>query len=198
MERNRERSREQGNSNRNRRGKKKIGPVVIAILLILVIGGGAVGKVLYDKYSYSKERADMDEYYQVSGEESAIILQDEMVEEKAIIRNGVCYFDLDTVHKYMNEIFYLDLNENLLLYTDAVETTTVNLGESTWTNAAGSQDLGHTIAYVENDTVYVSADYVKLFTNYSYEMFDRRSIRNGVLKRKLPSRKRRQFVCAVV
>lgn len=175
MERNRERSRERSReqSNKNRRGKKKIGPVLIAVLLILVISGGAVGKVLYDKYSYSKERADMDEYYKVSGEESAIILQDEMVEEKAIVRNGVCYFDLDTVHKYMNEIFYVDLNENLLLYTDAKETTTVNLGESTWTNTAGSQDLGHTIAYVENDTVFVSADYVKLFTNYSYEMFDR-------------------------
>lgn len=84
--------------------KKRILPVIIAILLILVIAGGALGKVLLDKYSYSKEEADWNEFYQVSeSDRSAIILQDEMVEEQALIRDDVCYFDLATVHKYMNE-----------------------------------------------------------------------------------------------
>ena len=89
--------------------KKRILPVIIAILLILVIAGGALGKVLLDKYSYSKEEADWNEFYQVSeSDRSAIILQDEMVEEQALIRDDVCYFDLATVHKYMNEVFYAD------------------------------------------------------------------------------------------
>ena len=96
--------------------KKRILPVIIAILLILVIAGGALGKVLLDKYSYSKEEADWNEFYQVSeSDRSAIILQDEMVEEQALIRDGVCYFDLATVHKYMNEVFYADMTEKLLL-----------------------------------------------------------------------------------
>lgn len=43
--------------------KKRILPVIIAILLILVIAGGALGKVLLDKYSYSKEEADWNEFY---------------------------------------------------------------------------------------------------------------------------------------
>ena len=46
--------------------KKKVLPVIVAILLILVIGGCALGKVLLDKYSYSKEEADWNEFYQVS------------------------------------------------------------------------------------------------------------------------------------
>ena len=96
--------------------KKRILPVIIAILLILVIAGGALGKVLLDKYSYSKEEADWNEFYQVSeSDRSAIILQDEMVEEQALIRDDVCYFDLATVHKYMNEVFYADMTEKLLL-----------------------------------------------------------------------------------
>ena len=45
--------------------KKKVLPVIVAILLILVIGGCALGKVLLDKYSYSKEEADWNEFYQV-------------------------------------------------------------------------------------------------------------------------------------
>jgi spore germination protein YaaH len=153
--------------------KRKLLPILIAVLLILIIGGGAAGRVLYDKYSYSKEQADMDEYYGVAGEESAIILQDEAVEEKALVREGICYFDLDTVHKYMNEVFYADMDENLLIYTDAVESIMTTMGDSTYTTAEGIQDMGITISFVENDTVYVAADYVKLFTNYSYDVYDR-------------------------
>lgn len=154
--------------------KKRILPVIIAILLILVIAGGALGKVLLDKYSYSKEEADWNEFYQVSeSDRSAIILQDEMVEEQALIRDDVCYFDLATVHKYMNEVFYADMTENLLLYANPTEVIRTTFGETSYTTTEGTQDAGYVISFVEGDTVYVAADYVKLFTNYSYDCYDR-------------------------
>ena len=102
--------------------KKKVMMSFLAIVLILIIAGVTIGKSLMDKYSYSKERADLETYFHVSGDRAAIVLQDEVIEEQALIRGGRCYFDLDTVHRYMNEIFYVDREENLLLYTDAVET----------------------------------------------------------------------------
>ena len=154
--------------------KKRILPVIIAILLILVIAGGALGKVLLDKYSYSKEEADWNEFYQVSeSDRSAIILQDEMVEEQALIRDDVCYFDLATVHKYMNEVFYADMTEKLLLYANPAEVIRTTFGETSYTTTEGTQDAGYVISFVEGDTVYVAADYVKLFTNYSYDCYDR-------------------------
>lgn len=154
--------------------KKRILPVIIAILLIFVIAGGALGKVLLDKYSYSKEEADWNEFYQVSeSDRSAIILQDEMVEEQALIRDGVCYFDLATVHKYMNEVFYADMTEKLLLYANPTEVIRTTFGETSYTTTEGTQDAGYVISFVEGDTVYVAADYVKLFTNYSYDCYDR-------------------------
>lgn len=154
--------------------KKRILSVIIAILLILVIAGGALGKVLLDKYSYSKEEADWNEFYQVSeSDRSAIILQDEMVEEQALIRDDVCYFDLATVHKYMNEVFYADMTENLLLYANPTEVIRTTFGETSYTTTEGTQDAGYVISFVEGDTVYVAADYVKLFTNYSYVCYDR-------------------------
>ena len=154
--------------------KKRILPVIIAILLILVIAGGALGKVLLDKYSYSKEEADWNEFYQVSeSDRSAIILQDEMVEEQALIRDDVCYFDLATVHKYMNEVFYADMTEKLLLYANPTEVIRTTFGETSYTTTEGTQDVGYVISFVEGDTVYVAADYVKLFTNYSYDCYDR-------------------------
>ena len=154
--------------------KKKVMPVMIAILLILIIGGCTLGKVLYDKYSYSREQADWNEFYQVSeSDKSAIILQDEMVEEQALIKDNICYFDLTTVHKYMNEVFYADLTENLLLYATPTEVVSTTFGETVYTTAAGIQDAGYVLSFTDGDTVYVAADYVKQFTNYSYECYDR-------------------------
>lgn len=43
---------------------KKMIPVLIAVVLILIIGAVSLGGMLWDKYSYSKERADLDEYYE--------------------------------------------------------------------------------------------------------------------------------------
>lgn len=155
--------------------KKKLLVPFIAILLILIIAGAAFGTTFLDKYSYSKEQADLDEYFHVSGDRLAIVLQDERLEEQAIRRNGVCYFDLDTVHSYMNETFYEDRAENLLLYTDALGTvsTVLNDNSGEYTDREGTQNLGHPVCFVEEDAVWVAADYVRLFTNYSYEIFDR-------------------------
>lgn len=155
--------------------KKKIMVFVITILLIVVVAAAALCKPLMDRYSYSEERVDLDAYFGVSGERAAIVLQDEIVGEQALVRDGICYFDIDTVHKYMNEIFYVDRAENLLLYTDAVETTSTVLDGNTgvYTDTQGEQNLGYPLCLVEGETVYLAADYVKRFTNYSYEVFDR-------------------------
>lgn len=151
---------------------KKIVPVMIALLLILIIGGVGIGGMLLDKYSYSKETADLEEYYGVTQDRLAIVLQDEIIPEQAVCRDGICYFDLDTVHTYFNEGFYADMAEQLLLYTTAADTYRVNIGESSWQNSVETKELGYAICFAENETLYVAADYVKLFTNYSYEVFN--------------------------
>ena len=153
--------------------KKKAIPVLVALLLIVVIGGVSLGKLYFDKYSYSKEMADLDAYFGVSGDESAIVLQDELVDEKAILRDGSYYLDLDTVHKYLNEAFYADRGEKLLLYATPTDVIRVNFGENSYTAAAGVETTDYIVAFEEGDEVYIAMDYVKLFTNYSYESFER-------------------------
>lgn len=151
---------------------KKIVPVIVALVLILIIGGVGIGGMLLDKYSYSKETVDLEEYYGVTGNRLAIVLQDEIVPEQAVRRDGICYFDLDTIHTYFNDGFYVDLQEQLLLYTTAVDTCRVAIGSGSWQNSAETKDLGYVICFVEGETIYVAADYLKLFTNYSYEVFN--------------------------
>ena len=152
---------------------KKIVPVLIAIILIVVIGVVGFGGKIMDKYSYSKELADMDEYYGVSGNRLAIILQDAKVEQQAILENDTVYFDIDTVHQYFNEGFYVDEGEQKLLYTTAVDTVTALFGNAGYSDKTGEHTLDYVPCMQSEGTLYVAADYVKLFTNYSYEVFDR-------------------------
>ncbi len=152
---------------------KKFIPVLIAILLIIIIGGVTAVGILLEKYSYSKERADLTEYFGVQGEELAIVLQDEMIEEKAVVKNGLCYLNLETVKKYFNEIFYVDMEEALLLYTTPTEVIRVAFGGMVMNVDGVDTELGYEAVYRENDTIYVAMDYVKNYTNMSYQVFDR-------------------------
>ena len=52
--------------------KKKIIPVIVALVLIVIVAVVGFGKKIWDKYSYGKEAADLDEYYGVGEGELAI------------------------------------------------------------------------------------------------------------------------------
>ena len=152
--------------------KKKAVPILIAIALIIIIGGISFGSKIIEKYSYSKERADLSAYYSISdSEDVAIILQNEIVEERAKLIDGTYYLDLATVHKYLNDRFYMDRKENLLLYTLPEDIVRVVIGGSVKDTEEGSKDLGYIIARYEDESLYVAMDYVKQYTNFFYEVF---------------------------
>lgn len=151
---------------------KKVIPVLIAIVLIIVIGVASFGAKIIDKYSYSKERADLDSYFGMSGAgDTAIVLQDEIIEERARNYDGVYYLDITTVHKYLNDRFYEDKTEGLLLYTlpDDIVRTVIGSGEITV--GQNMETMGYIPARYEGDTLYIALDYVKRYTNFSYEGF---------------------------
>lgn len=153
--------------------KKKIIPVIVALVLIVVVAIVGFGGRILDKYSYSKELVDWDEHYGVSQGQLAIILQDEMVSDKAVLKDGVVYFALDTVDIYLNEGFYVDWNEQKLLYTTAVDTVETGFGTAEYSDREGSHPVEYATCYVEGDAIFLAADYVRLFTNYAYAPFDR-------------------------
>ncbi len=160
--------------------KKKIIPVLIAIVLICIVGASMIVPKILDKYSYSKERADLTEYFGVSGEEAAILLQDERLEERALVRNGVVYFSFDTVKNYMEDRFYFNVDEMVVKYTQPEQVHTVylmqNPGVIYITVPDGSvqsstQDCGYPLAFYENEMLYLAADYVNDYCNMSYTLY---------------------------
>lgn len=151
---------------------KKIIPVIVAVVLIIVIAAAGFGTKLLEKYSYSKERADLTEYFGITGSDDVpIILQDEQIEERARRWDGVCYFDLATVHKYFNDRFYEDQKENLLIYTLPDAVVSVSIGASSLKVGDNAEERDYVIARYEGDTLYVAADFVKEYANFSYELY---------------------------
>ncbi len=151
---------------------KKMIPVLVAIVLIIVIGVASFGTKIIDKYSYSKERADLYSYYNMSGDNDvAIVLQDEIIEERARIFDGIYYVELATVHKYFNDRFYEDKGEGLLLYTLPTEVIRTVIGTKEVTSLEGTQSIEYVPARYEGESLYVALDYVKRYTNFSYEGF---------------------------
>lgn len=152
--------------------KKKIIPVLIAVVLIIVIAGISLGAKLLERYSYTKERADLSAYYNMSGESDvAIVLQDELIEERAKLFDGFYYLDLNTVHKYFNDRFYEDKGEGLLLYTLPDDIIRTAAGSSEVSSKNGTEAFACVPARYEEDTLYIAIDYVKQYTNLSYEGF---------------------------
>lgn len=159
---------------------KKALPVLIALLLIVIIGGIAFGGKLIEKYSYSKEQADLDEYYNVTdaavgdGDGNlAIVLQDELADEQAVAKNGTVYFDLETVQTYFNDTFYVDKGERKLLFTTANDTVTAMFDQTGYQDRDGVHQTEYVVCYAAGDKVYIAADYVRRFANFSWEKFDR-------------------------
>ncbi len=160
--------------------KKKIVPVLIAIVLICVAVLSLVVPKIVDKYSYSKERADLSEYFGVSGEEAAILLQDEILEDKALVRNGVVYFSQGTVNNYLEDRFYFNTTEMVVKYTLPDEVDTVYLDVQPGVIYASTpdggvisntDDCGYPLAFYENETLYLAADLVDNYCKMSYALY---------------------------
>ena len=154
--------------------KKKL-PILITVVLILIILAALAFPTIYKKYSYSDERADLKEYFSLTGEdEVAIVLGNERIAEKALLREGVYYLDLNTIHTYFNGRFYLDdsvENEALLIYT----TTELSYRVSQNSNVIRTKETEETMEYpimlYEDGVCYVAIDFVKRFTEMEYEVF---------------------------
>ena len=101
------------------------------------------GKFLYNKYSPSKEMMDGNEYFGLSDDDSmAVIMNDELLEDKAKFVDGRVYLNVETVYQYINSRFYWDSTENLYLYALPTELVSVGVGSTDYTvaKATNSED----------------------------------------------------------
>ena len=151
---------------------KKVLPTLFILVLI-----GVLGVVFYKnyfvKYTYTDEKVDLNLYYEVKGEDDyPVILQDEWSDYHAKKIGEQYYLDYETVTTLLNDRFYYGEEDGELLYCLPDTRITAKEGESAWTDSSGAATQEqYAICVKEGDTLYVALDFVRKYTNFSYEAF---------------------------
>lgn len=160
--------------NRDRdKEKNRIAPLLaIAILVILVIVI-ILGTKLIQRYIPSDELQDMQEYYHLSSEDDmAMVVNEELLDVNARYIDGVVYIDYETVHDRMNERFYWDANENVLLYTLPDKLVTVPAGSASYQVDKDTVTADYTIVRNDSNVMYMALDFVEQYTNMTHTVYE--------------------------
>ena len=106
-----------GPKKKEREQMKRAVPVIIAIGLIFLIVLGVFGYQAIQRYMPTKEPADLNEVYQIEGDNVALYYNFGRQEIQGIYENGQTYLPLAWINGHVNKRFYWDSTENLLVYT---------------------------------------------------------------------------------
>lgn len=152
--------------------RKKAGPVIAALLLIVVIGLILVIGKKIENYIPSEEVQDLKEYFGIEAPDDVAVIRDQKFSDiKAKCLDGTIYLDFDTVYDQFNSRFYWDENEKLLRYTTAEDLVTVYAGKKDYYIGNDVTKESYEIVKTEGDTVYVALDFVKKYTDLGYELY---------------------------
>ena len=154
---------------RRRRQDLTIKAAIFVILIASVIGGA----FLIKKLGPSKEVVSADKYYGIKTENQlAITVDNEVVGAQGMLYDGKPYVEYSVVRDYLNGRFYLDVNENILLYTLSDGTIRVDVGSKDYTLQKETKSKDYVILKMEGSAAYIALDFVQEYTNISYELYE--------------------------
>lgn len=153
--------------------KRKIIPFIAAAILIFVVILFMLLGSIIEKYTPTKERQELADYYQMtSQDEVAIILNNEVLTTHGRLIDGIVYLDFNTVHDNINSRFYWDSNENKLLYTTATDLISADAESTSYYVTKEVRSLDHVIVKADASTAYIAIDFIKQYSDLSYEFYD--------------------------
>ncbi|MBO6149532.1 MAG: SH3 domain-containing protein [Lachnospiraceae bacterium] len=148
----------EGKSHRGRKKRKKRPPipvimlVVFAFLLVIIITWASTALSSFEGFGSSTAEADRNKLFGIdSDDEAGIILNDEYMEEQAFVMNGEPFLSFSFVKNNLNDWFYYDENEKLLLYSTPEQTFEWGLDKGDVTEKDGE--------------AYLSLELVKAYTD---------------------------------
>lgn len=168
----------QSNQSRNQRRaqmkKRRQRNLAIKVILFFIIVAGLIGGAfLIKRYGPSKDRADLNEYYGIEKENQlAVIVDNEVIGAQGIVLDGRPYVEYAVVRDYLNERFYLDFNENILLYTLPDGTISVSVGSKEYTLQREQKSMDYVILKMEGDKAYIALDFVQQYSDIEFTTYD--------------------------
>lgn len=165
----------QNGSNRRRtsRRRRKRSLALKICILVLIIAAVIGGAFLLKRYSPSKEKADLEQYYGIEQEnQMAVIVDNEVLEARGAMFDGRPYLEYSIVRDYLNERFYWDANENILLYTLPDGTIRADVGSNEYTFQKDKKSEDYAIVKAEGNTAYIALEFVQKYTNMDFKVYE--------------------------
>ncbi len=162
-------------SSRARRRKRNM--IIRTLLLILLIIVAVGGFIIWKKYGSSNEKADLEQYYEITRADDLAVIVNNQIVGKADdgaygaggrIIDGRPYIEYSVLHQFINKRFYWDSNENVLLYTLPNGSVSVSVGSSEYTEINEKKSEDYVILKTEGKTAYVALDFVQKYTDMEY------------------------------
>ena len=165
---NRGRRREQLKIRRQKELALKI--ILFLVIIVAVIGG----PILFKKYGPTKDRVDLNEYYGINAENQlAVIIDNHVIGGGGIVLDGVPYVEYSIVRDCLNNRFYVDFNENILLYTLPEGTISANVGSNEYMLQKEKHTVEYPILKMEGNAAYIALDFVQEYTNIEFNSFQK-------------------------
>ena len=170
--------------------KKQALPIVFAIAIVIVsvvviIVGNIIDKntpskkhisdkemkelfLLYDGYTEDENGINFDNAKEAGDNQVAIILQNQLVRDRAIVIDGRIYLKYEFVKNNINDKFYWDKNENYLLYTTPTDIIKVSVGSNEYFVSKIKNTEEYQIVKTEGNDTYIAIDFVKKYSDIEY------------------------------
>lgn len=171
-----------------RKPKRKAGMGYFMILLVILIIFAAAGVFVSRRFAPSKARADLEDYYNLTSwdsmgraaagdDELAIIIDSEILDLnedgdpfRAVRFDDGVYVPIALIQEHIDNRFYLDKYEGLVIFTDAVSSVTTNIGSNTYTHEGTEHNAGYVIARDIGGVIYLNMEFVAEHSPASYQV----------------------------
>lgn len=148
-------------SSANAKRNKNLPVLIVAALILIVLVVGIIYELIHQN-TPSTERADLGTLYPVEEGTAAVISNGVLSESRAVWNAQRAYLALSIVQNELNSRFYWDTAEQLLVVTTANEVIIAG---------ADTQFEGGPVFLKQEETVYVSLDYVAQYTNIQVDTY---------------------------
>lgn len=179
-----ERKRHRRKGRRRRRRSPGIAVIVSIVIVIIIAVAGIF--VVWKRYGPSNERADLEQYYDLdSKDEIAVVIDDEVIRSEdlaqdeaegskvipAKVYDSEYYIEASAVRDKINERFYWDSNEQILLYTLPSGNVSAVADTNEYTDINEQKSVDYTILKMEGDKVYIALPFIQTYTNMEYKVY---------------------------
>ena len=152
-----------------RESRRGLGCAAGLIAGILILAAAIPGGLkLYERYRPTYEMADKTEVFQIRGNQAAILLNGELQDSKGIYAEGQVYLPVSWVNQYVNERFYWDSGEELLVYTLPEEIV--------YADARTEGESGHLLQVYDGEA-YLSLGLISNYSDIRVQAFDTSEIK---------------------